>query len=151
MHRTRVLCDEDSLNAELDFLKTIFRQDDYSSQQRVALCRVDPALVAFLATVSKTFNIKFVGFSPWRISSFPQLVKDDLYLKTLDLYSVPCMASFILEQIFQRLGSRRTTYLRKTAWAIACNFRRSVFSPPNQMHNCIIKKRAVIGLYPNNM
>jgi hypothetical protein len=59
----------------------------------------DPISVTFLPFVRPTFNnkvlskhnINTVGLLPKKISSFLQLVKDNLAIKTPGAYSIPCI------------------------------------------------------------
>jgi hypothetical protein len=65
LHRARVLCDEDSLQAELVFLKDVFKENGYNDRQihralnrRPHLPQPDnePHLIAFLPFVGTVFN-----------------------------------------------------------------------------------------------
>jgi hypothetical protein len=65
IYRARILCDEDSLQAELVFLKNVFRENGYSDRQihralnrRPLLPQLDnkPHSVAFLPFVGTVFN-----------------------------------------------------------------------------------------------
>jgi hypothetical protein len=106
-HRARALCDEDSLQAELVFLRDVFKQNGYNNRQiHRALNRrphVDqpdkPNSVTFLPFVGTIFNcisrvlarhnIKPVGLPHWKLSSLLRLVKDHLGLRTPDIYRIP--------------------------------------------------------------
>jgi hypothetical protein len=109
LHRARSLCDEDSLQAELVFLKHIFRENGYSDRQihrapnrRPLLPQLDnkPYSVAFLLFVGTVFNrisrvlarhnIKSVGLPHMKLSSLPRPVKDHLGLRTPGVYRIPC-------------------------------------------------------------
>jgi hypothetical protein len=120
VHRARALCDKDSLHGELEFLKTMFRENGYSSQQIRALnpkvqtskSKDKPTSVALLPHVQTTHsrlsrmlakhNIKSVGLPPRKISSFLRPVKDNLGLRTPGVYSIPCECS----QVYIRQTSR---------------------------------------------
>jgi hypothetical protein len=65
VQRARALCDQDSLHAELVFLRDVFKQNGYNNQQihRVLNCRLNisqpenkPESVAFLPYVGPIFN-----------------------------------------------------------------------------------------------
>jgi hypothetical protein len=91
------------------FLGDIFRQNSYTEWQihralnpPLGVGHTDgkPDSVAFLSCVRSIFNcisrvlarhnIKSVGLSPRKISSFLQPDKDDLGLRTPGVYSIPC-------------------------------------------------------------
>jgi hypothetical protein len=66
VHTARALCDQDSLNDELQFLEDTFRQNGYSDQQihrgfdspvRVGPPSNDPDLIALLPFVGSTFTL----------------------------------------------------------------------------------------------
>jgi hypothetical protein len=109
IHRARALCEEDSLQAELVFLRDIFKQKSYNDRQihrvlnrRPHLPQPDnePNSVAFLLFVGTIFNrisrllarhnIKSFGSPYMKLSSLLHLVKDHLGLRTPGLYRIPC-------------------------------------------------------------
>jgi hypothetical protein len=109
VHRARALCDEDSLQAELVFLRDVFKQNSYKDRQihkalnrRLHLDQPDnkPNSVAFLPTVGTVFNrinrvlarhnIKSVGLLHKKLSSLHRHVKDHLGLRTPVVYKVLC-------------------------------------------------------------
>jgi hypothetical protein len=108
IHRAKALCDEDSLQAELVFLKDVFKENGYNDRQfhralnhRPLLPQPDnkPHSVAFLRFVGTVFNrisrvlarhnIKSVGLPHMRLSSLLRLVKDHVGLRTPGLYRIP--------------------------------------------------------------
>jgi hypothetical protein len=108
IHRARSLCDEDSLQAELVFLKDVFRENGYNDRQihrafnrRPLLPEPDNKLhsVAFLPFVGTVFNrisrvlarhnIKSVGLPHMKLSSLLRPVKDHLGLRTPGVYRIP--------------------------------------------------------------
>jgi hypothetical protein len=108
IHRARALCDEDSLRAELVFLKDVFRENGYSDRQfhtalnrRPLLPQPDnkPHSVAFLPFAGTVFNrisrvlarsnTKSVGLPHMKLSSLLRLVKDHLGLRTPGVYRTP--------------------------------------------------------------
>jgi hypothetical protein len=109
IHRARALCDEDSLQAELVFLKDFFTENDYNDRQihralnrRPLLPQPDnePHSVAFLPFFGTVFNrisrvlgrhsIKSVGLPHMKLSSLLRPVKDNLGLRTPRVYRIPC-------------------------------------------------------------
>jgi hypothetical protein len=103
VHRARALCDEDSLQAELMFLRVIFKHNGYNNQQIHTLlnCPLQldqpdnkPNSVAFLSFVGTIFNrisrvltqhkIKSVVLPHMKLSSLLRSVKDNLGLWTTD-------------------------------------------------------------------
>ncbi|PNF41399.1 hypothetical protein B7P43_G14428 [Cryptotermes secundus] len=109
VHRARALCDQESLRAELEFLKNIFKRNGYNDRQiQRALNRQPNSIqpddrrgtVAFLPFVGTIFNrisrvlsrhnIKSVGLPPKKISNFLRPVKDHLGLRTPGIYRIPC-------------------------------------------------------------
>jgi hypothetical protein len=97
IHRARALCDENSLQAELVFLKDVFKVNGYSDRQiHRALNRLprlpqpdnDPHSVVFLPLFGTVFNrisrvlarhkIKSVGLHHMKLSSLLRPVKDHL-------------------------------------------------------------------------
>jgi hypothetical protein len=108
IHRARVLCHEDSLQAELAFLKDVFKENGYNDRQinralnrRPHLPQPDkPHSVAFLPFVGTIFNrisrvltrhnIKSVGLPHMKLSILLRPVKDHLGLRTRGVYKIPC-------------------------------------------------------------
>jgi hypothetical protein len=109
IHRARALCDEDSLQAELVFLKDVFKENGYNNQQIHRALNHHPQLpqpdnephsVAFLHFVGTVFNlisrvlarhnIKYVGLPHMKLSSLLRPVKDHLGLRTPGVYRIPC-------------------------------------------------------------
>jgi hypothetical protein len=109
VHRTRALSDEDSLQAELVFLRDVFKQNGYKDRQvHRALNRLPhldqpdnkPNSDAFLPFVGNTFNrisrvlarhnIKSVGLTHMKLSSLLRPVKDHLKLRIPGVYRIPC-------------------------------------------------------------
>jgi hypothetical protein len=107
-HRARALCDEDSLQAELVFLKDVFRENYYRDRQihralnrRPLLPQPDnkPHSVAFLPFVGTVFsrisrvlarhNMKSVVLPHMKLSSLLRPVKDHLGLRTPGAYRIP--------------------------------------------------------------
>jgi hypothetical protein len=101
IHRARALCDEDSLQAELVFLKDVNKENGYNYRQihralnrRPLLPQPDnkPHSVAFLPVVGTVFNrisrvlarhnIKSMGLSHTKLSSLLRPIKDHLGLRT---------------------------------------------------------------------
>jgi hypothetical protein len=114
IHRARALCDEDSLQAELVFLKDVFKENSYNDRnihralnRRPRLPQPDnePHSVAFLPFVGIVFNrisrvlarhnIKSVGLPQMKLSSLLRPVKDHLGLKTPGVYRIPCQCGRI--------------------------------------------------------
>jgi hypothetical protein len=114
IHRARALCDEDSLQAELVFLKDVFKENGHNDRQihralnrRPLLPQPDnkPHLVAFLPFVGTVFNrisivlarqnIKSVGLSHMKLSSLLRPVKDHLGLRTPGVYRIPCECGMV--------------------------------------------------------
>jgi hypothetical protein len=107
--RARALSDEDSLQAQLVFLRDIFKQNGYNDwRSHRALNRRrhlnqpnnDPNSVAVLPFVGTVFNhvskvlarhnIKSVGLSRMKLSSLLRPVKDRLGLGTPGVYRILC-------------------------------------------------------------
>jgi hypothetical protein len=97
----RALCDEESLQVELMFLRDVFKQNGYNDRQihralnrRPHLAQPDnkPNSVAFLTLVGAVLNrisrvlarhnIKSVGLPHMKLSSFLRPVKNHLGLRT---------------------------------------------------------------------
>jgi hypothetical protein len=112
IHRTRSLCDEDSLQAELVFLKDFFRENGYNDRQihralsrRLHLPQPDskPHSVTFLPVVGTVFNrisrvlarynIKSVGLPHMKLSSLLRRVKDHLRPRTQGFTGTPVSAA----------------------------------------------------------
>jgi hypothetical protein len=107
IHRARALCDEDSLLAELVFLRDIFKQNGYDDRQiHRALNRrpqlpqpEEPNSVTFLPFVGTVFNrisrklaqhnIKSVGLPHKKLLSLLHPIKDHLGLRTPGVYRIP--------------------------------------------------------------
>jgi hypothetical protein len=117
IQRARAICDEESPQAELVFLRDIFRQNGYNSQQihralnrRLHLAQLDePNSVAFLPFVGTIFNgisrvlaqhnIKSVGLPHMKLSSLLCPVKDHLGVRTPGVYRIPLrVAGSILDR-----------------------------------------------------
>jgi hypothetical protein len=109
LHRARALCDEDSLEAELVFLKNVFRENGYSDRRIHRALNRRPLLpqpdnkahsVAFLPFVGTVFNrisrvlarhnIKSVGLPHMKLSNLQCPVKDHVGLRTPGVYRIPC-------------------------------------------------------------
>jgi hypothetical protein len=109
IHRARALCGEFSLQAELVFLKDVFKENGYNDRQihralnrRPHLPQPDnePHSVAFLPFVGTIFNlisrvlarhnIKSVGLPHMKLSSLLRPVKDHLGLRTPGVYRIHC-------------------------------------------------------------
>jgi hypothetical protein len=98
IHRARALCDEDSLQAELVFLKLVFKQNAYNDRQihralnrrphlpqpkkpnSVAFMPFSATIVNRISRVLARHNIKSVGLSHMKLSSLLRSVKDHLGL-----------------------------------------------------------------------
>jgi hypothetical protein len=109
IHRARALCDEDSLQAVLMFLKGIFRENGYNDRQihralnrRLHLPQLDnePHSATFLPFVGTVFNrisrvparhnIKFVGLPHMKLSILLRPVKDHLEIGIPGFYRISC-------------------------------------------------------------
>jgi hypothetical protein len=109
VNRARALCDQESLHAELVFLKDVFRQNGYNDRQihrvlnrrpNISHPEDNPDSVAFLPYVGSIFNrisrvlsrrnIKSLGLPPKKLSGFLRPVKDNLGLRTQGVYRIPC-------------------------------------------------------------
>jgi hypothetical protein len=109
IHIARVLCNEGSLQAELVFLKDVFKENGYNDRQihralnrRSDLPQQDnkPHSVAFLpffgivlnhiSRVPARRNIRSVGLAHMKLSSLLRPVKDHLGLRILGVYRIPC-------------------------------------------------------------
>jgi hypothetical protein len=109
IHRARALSDEDSLQAELMFLKDVFKENGYNDQQvhralnrRPFLPQPDnkPHSVVSLPFVGTVFsrisrvlarhNIISVGLPHMKLSRLLRPLKDHLGLRTPGVYRIPC-------------------------------------------------------------
>jgi hypothetical protein len=109
VHRTKAVCDSDSLPQELKFLRATFRNKGYGEKPILRALnpptrdpppREDHTSVAFLPFVDITcnrisrvlskHNIKTVSLPPWKLSNFLRPFKDHLDLKSPGVYSIPC-------------------------------------------------------------
>jgi hypothetical protein len=109
IHRAKALCDQVSLNQELEFLTTVFKDNGYSPQQiRRAMEPViwtaknsdKPTSTACIPYTQTTYgqlsrmlakhNIKNVALPPKKILSYLPPVKDALGLRTPGIYSILC-------------------------------------------------------------
>jgi hypothetical protein len=108
VHRAIALHDQESLHVELVFLKDVFIQNGYNNRQIHRVLNRQPNIsqpednldsVAFLRYVRTIFNrisrvlswhIKSMGMPPKKVSSFLWPVKDELGLRTLGVYRIPC-------------------------------------------------------------
>jgi hypothetical protein len=108
VHRARVLWDEDSLQAELVFLRDVFKQNGHNWQIRSALNHCPhldqpdnkPNSAAFLPFVEPIFNwisrvlaqhnIKSVGLPNMKLPGLLHSVKAHLGLRTPGVYRIPC-------------------------------------------------------------
>jgi hypothetical protein len=92
----RALCDEDSLQAEFVFLYDVLRQNSYNNWQtdRLLNCHLNigqpditqtrsPSCLMSGSGVLAQYNITSVGLSHKKVSTYFQLVKDNLGLRTL--------------------------------------------------------------------
>jgi hypothetical protein len=118
VHKARALCDEDSLQAKLVFLRDVFKQNGYNDHQihrslnrHPHLDQLDnrPNSVTFLPIVGTIFkqisrvlvqhNISSVGLLHMKLSSLLHPVKDHLELRTPGVYRIPreCGKVYILQ------------------------------------------------------
>jgi hypothetical protein len=108
IHRTRALCNENRLQAELVFLTDVFKEDGYKDRKihRALNCRAhlpqpdnEPHSIAFLPFVGIVFNrinrvlarhnIKSVGLPHMKLSILLRLVNNHLGLRTPGVYRIP--------------------------------------------------------------
>jgi hypothetical protein len=113
-HPARVLCDNDSLPQELDFLSTIFKNNGYSQQQinqarkPATQTRKDqekPTSTAYLPYTQTTYgrlsrmlakyNIKSIALPQKKISCYLPPYKEQLGLRTPGIYSIPCECGMV--------------------------------------------------------
>lgn len=106
VHRARALCDKESLHDELEFPKTMFKENGYTTQIRHVLnssIRTSmpvqkPTSVTVLPYVRMTYSSStecspniisdvLPCLPPTKISS-PRLVKEDLGVRTLGVYNI---------------------------------------------------------------
>jgi hypothetical protein len=108
LHSARALCDEDSLQAELVFLKDVIKEIGYDRQIHRALNRRphlpqpdnEPHSVVFLPFVGTVFNrisrvldghnIESGGLPHMKLPSLLRPVKDHIGLRTPGVYRIPC-------------------------------------------------------------
>jgi hypothetical protein len=134
VHRGRALCDQESLHAELVFLKDVFRQNGYNDRQihrvldrrpNIRQPEDNPDSVAFRPYVGTIFNrisrvlsrhnIKSVGLPPQKVSGFLRPVKDNLGLRTPGVYRIPCECSKVY---IGQTGCSVDTRLKEHQWHI---------------------------------
>jgi len=116
-HRARTLCDQDSLQQELDFLTSVFKMNGYSPQQidrameqtrptSPATNKEDkPVSTAYLPYTQTTYgrlsrmlakhNIKSVTLPHRKISSYLPPFKEAIGLRTPGIYSIPCECGIV--------------------------------------------------------
>jgi hypothetical protein len=111
VNRARALCDQDSLQEELLFLRDVFRRNGYNEWQihrvlnrhlNISQPDDNPDSVSFLPHIGTIFsrisrvlsrhNIKSVCLPPKKISGFLRPVKDNLGLRTLGVYRISCVS-----------------------------------------------------------
>jgi hypothetical protein len=110
VHRARVICDQDSLPQELDFLTTVFMYNGYNNrqiQQALETTRQTsepkeekPTSMVYIPYINNTFgrlsrmlakyNIKSVGLPHRKIASYLPPIKEAIGLQTLGIYRIPC-------------------------------------------------------------
>jgi hypothetical protein len=109
IHRGRALCDEDSLQAELLFLKDVFKENVYNDRQihralnrrphlpqpdnelhSVAFLPFDGTIFNRISRVLARHNINSVGLPHMKLSSLLRPVKDHLGLRTSGVYTISC-------------------------------------------------------------
>jgi hypothetical protein len=109
IHGATAICDQDSLNQELEILTTVLKNYGYSTQQiRRALklptktdkTKDKPTLMAYIPYMQATYgrlsrmltklNIKCIPLPPKKISNYLPPVKDAVGIKTPGIYSIPC-------------------------------------------------------------
>jgi hypothetical protein len=133
VYRARALCDEDSLQAELSFLKSVFTQNGFNARQIIRTLNRPPRVrqpdinkpisTAFLPFVGPTFNqinrvlarhnIKSVGLPQQKLSSLLRPVKDNLELKTPGVYKIPCECGKVyIGQTGRSIGTRLKEHQR---------------------------------------
>jgi hypothetical protein len=109
IHRATAICDQDSLNQELEFLTTVFKNNRYSTQQirramkpptKTAKTKDKPTSTVYIPYTQATYgrlsrmltkhNVKSIPLPPKKISDYLPSVKDAVGLKTPGIYSIPC-------------------------------------------------------------
>jgi hypothetical protein len=109
IHTATAICDQDSLNKELEFLTTVFKNNGYSTQQirramklptKTAKTNDKPISTAYIPYAQATYgrlsrmlakhNIKSIPLPPKKISNYLPPVKDAMGLRTPGIYSIPC-------------------------------------------------------------
>ena len=108
-YRATALCDQDSLNQELEFLTTVFKNNGYSTQQirramkpptKTAKTKDKPISTAYIPYTQATYGrlsrmlakryIKSIALPSKKISKYLPLVTDAVGLRTPRIYSIPC-------------------------------------------------------------
>ena len=115
IHRTKTFCDQDSLPQELEFLTSVFKMNRYSQHHiRRAMLPTTPAnkteeepttataylpyvqtIYGRLSRMLSKYNIMSIALPPKKISSFLPPVKQNLGLRTLGIYSIPCECGMV--------------------------------------------------------
>jgi hypothetical protein len=117
MYRARVVCHQESLPREPNFLRTTVKENGYSGAL-CPPCREEPTSVAFLLFVECINRVltrdtsKTVGLPHRKVASFLRSVKDDLGLKTAGFYGTPTnmvRPPFVKPDVPLRPGSRSST------------------------------------------
>jgi hypothetical protein len=109
IHRATAICDQDSLNQELEFLTTMFKNNGYSTQQisrankpptKTTKTKDKPISMAYIPYTQAAYgrlgrmlakhNIKSFPLPPKKISNYLPPVKDAMGLRTPGIYSIPC-------------------------------------------------------------
>jgi hypothetical protein len=121
IHRATTICDQESINQELEFLAIVLKNNGYSTQQiRRAMkpptttdkTKDKPTSTAYISYTQATYgrlsrmltklNVKNIPLPPKKISNYLPPVKDAVVLKTPDIYSIPCEC----EKVFIGQSSR---------------------------------------------
>jgi hypothetical protein len=101
--------DQDSINQELEFLTTVFRNNGYSTQQihrakkppiKTTKIKDKSTSMAYIRYMQTTYerlsrmlakhNIKSIPLTPKKISNYLPPIKDAVGLRTPGIYSIPC-------------------------------------------------------------
>jgi hypothetical protein len=109
VHIARALCDQDTLDQELEFLTTVFKNNGYTTQQirqalkphtKTAKKNDKPTSTAYIPYTQTAYgrlsrmlakhNIKRIALPPKKISNCLPPVKDAVGLRTPGIYSMPC-------------------------------------------------------------